>query len=284
MKETKTVCVVGSGFMGTQITSQTLLHDFNVNLFDIDSDSLQNAKKFVKGFLRRKKAIEKLNNLKLIDELPNAVENADLVIEAIPEKLDLKKEVFSQIDKYAPEHTIIATNSSSFPVSRIEDSVERKDKVLNIHFYPPIKVRPMADIMRGTQTSEKTFEIGKKWIEEIDCAPLVVKKESYGFLFNRLWRACKKEALEIWAGGYADIEGIDKAWRIFTGMPTGPFVMMDGIGLDTVYNVEVSYYKETGELRDKPPEALKQKVEKGELGIKTGRGFYDWKKKHKKHG
>jgi 3-hydroxybutyryl-CoA dehydrogenase len=133
--------------------------------------------------------------------------------------------------------------------------------------------------MRGSKTSDDTFEKGKKWITSIECRPLIVKKESFGFLFNRLWRAVKKEALEIWAQGYADIEDIDAAWRIFTGMPTGLFLMFDGVGLDTIYNVELSYYNESGDPRDKPPEALKEIVERGDLGVKTGKGFYVYKKK-----
>ncbi|MHA1197266.1 MAG: 3-hydroxyacyl-CoA dehydrogenase family protein, partial [Promethearchaeota archaeon] len=117
----------------------------------------------------------------------------------------------------------------------IENAVERKDKILNIHFYAPIPVRPMADIMKGTQTSEETFNAGIEWIKSIECEPLIVKKECLGFVFNRIWRAVKKECLKIWAGGHADIETVDKAWRIFTGMNMGPFQMMDGVGLDVVY-------------------------------------------------
>jgi 3-hydroxybutyryl-CoA dehydrogenase len=207
--------------------------------------------------------------------LKEAVADADLIIEAVPEKLELKKDIFAQIDNAAPAHAIIATNSSSIPISKIEDAVKRKDKVMNMHFYH--QGIPMVDIMKGTQTSDQTFEIGKKFVESIEFTPLVVKKECYGFVFNRLWRACKKEALEIWAGGYADIETIDAAWRIFTGMSIGPFQLMDNIGLDTVYNVEVSYYKESGNPRDKPPQALKEMIDKGELGAKTKKGFYDYR-------
>jgi 3-hydroxybutyryl-CoA dehydrogenase len=186
--------------------------------------------------------------------------------------------VFSQLDELAPPNAIIATNSSSYPVSHIESVVSRKDKVLNIHFYPPISQRPMADIMRGTNTSDETFQKGKEWIQNIGCAPLIVKKESLGFVFNRIWRAVKKECIEMWAGDYADIEDIDTAWKIFTGMKMGPFVMMDAIGLDTVYSVELSYYEESRDQRDKPPKAFEEMIKRGDLGMKTGKGFYQWKK------
>jgi 3-hydroxybutyryl-CoA dehydrogenase len=203
--------------------------------------------------------------------------DVDLIIECVPEDVELKKRVFAQIDELAPAHAIIGTNSSSYPVSKIEDAVTRKDKVLNIHFYPPIPLRPMVDIMKGTETSEGTFETGKNWIKSIECTPLVVKKEIMGFVFNRIWRAIKCEVLHMWANGNADVETIDTAWKIFTGMNMGPFELMDGVGLDVAYNVEMSYYKESGDPRDKPPEKFKEKVEKGELGLKSGQGFYKWK-------
>ena len=201
--------------------------------------------------------------------------DADLIIEAVPEKLELKKEVFSQIDKAAPPHAIIATNSSSIPVSRIEDAVERKEKVLNIHFYMP-NTTPMVDIMRGSKTSDDTFKKGKNWIESLELTPLEVKKECLGFVFNRIWRAIKKECLKIWAGGYADIETVENAWKIFTGMGIGPFKLMDAVGLDVVYDIEMSYYNESGDPNDKPPQALKDMVDRGELGIKSGKGFFKY--------
>jgi len=137
----------------------------------------------------------------------------------------------------------------------------------------------MADIMRGTETSDETFEIGKNWIIDIGCEPLIVKKECFGFVFNRIWHAVKKECIKMWAEGYADIEVIDTAWKIFTKMKLGPFTMMDGIGLDVAYAVEMSYYEESGDPKDKPPQAFKEMVERGDLGLKTGKGFYSWKKK-----
>ncbi|MHA1455732.1 MAG: 3-hydroxyacyl-CoA dehydrogenase family protein [Promethearchaeota archaeon] len=134
----------------------------------------------------------------------------------------------------------------------------------------------MADIARGTKTSDDTFNKGKEWLESIDITPLVLKKECLGFVFNRVWRAVKKECLKIWDGGYADLEEVDKAWKVFTKMEIGPFEFMDIIGLDVVYDIEMMYYKESGDPDDKPPQILKDKVNKGELGEKTGKGFYDY--------
>lgn len=278
MNSISNVSIIGAGFTGKQIAEWTVLHNFKVSIFDIKQDILDEAKKFITGSLKRKKAVELVNNIEYSSDLATAIKQADLIIEAIPENLELKRNVFSQLDKLAPTEAIIATNSSSFPISKIEDAVKRKDKVLNIHFYPPISVRPMADIMRGSKTSDETFQKGKEWIQKIECVPLILKKESIGFLFNRIWRAVKRECIEMWADDVADIEDIDTAWRIFTGMPSGPFLMMDAIGLDVAYAVEKSYFDATKDPRDRPPEAFEEMVKRGDLGMKTGKGFYQWKK------
>jgi 3-hydroxybutyryl-CoA dehydrogenase len=266
------VSVIGIGTLGKQIAGQAALCNYKVHVFDVNPMGLRD---FVKN--TQKEVREKGSKGELIIHytLSEAVSNADLVVEAVPEKLELKKEVFAQIDQAAPSHAIIATNSSSIPVSRLEDVVKRTDKVLNIHFYK-IPDSPMADIARGTKTSDETFERGLNWVKSLEITPLIVKKECLGFVFNRVWRAIKKECLQIWAGGYADKEAVDKAWKIFTGMSKGPFGLMDGVGLDVVYDIEMMYYSESGDPRDKPPQMLKDMVDKGELGVKSGKGFYQY--------
>ena len=275
----QTVAIIGAGFTGKQIAAQAGLNDFKVNICEPNSEVIEIAKKYINGVLKRNKRVEKIPKISYYSNLTNALEDVDLIIEAIPENLEIKREVFSQIDKLAPAHSIIATNSSSYPVSKIESAVKRKDKVLNLHFYPPIPTRPMVDIMRGSETSDETFEKGKDWVKAIGCEPIIVKKECLGFVFNRIWHTARRECLNMWDKGYADIETIDTAWKIFTGMKMGPFVLMDGIGLDTVYAVQMTYYEESGDLRDKPPDKLREMVEKGNLGMKTGKGFYTWSKK-----
>ena len=123
---------------------------------------------------------------------------------------------------------------------------------------------------------EETFEKGKKFIESIALTPIIVKKESKGFVFNRLWHRMRIEALNMWADGVADIETIDTAWKIFTHMDVGPFALMDIIGLDTVYNVHMTYYNETGDPKERPPQALKDMIDNGLLGMKTKKGFYEY--------
>ncbi len=266
----KNISIIGFGNLGKQIAERAALYDYQVTIYDIDQKGI---KEFVDDARLRIKERGSKGDIFIKTSFNEAVKNADLIIEAVPEKLELKKTVFSQIDKEAPLHAIIATNSSSIPVSKLEDSVKRRDKVLNIHFYK-LPIYPMVDIARGTTTSDETFELGKKWIESIEVTPLVLKRECLGFVFNRVWRAIKKECLKIWAGGYADIETVDKAWDIFTKSPIPPFKLMDIVGLDVVYDIEMMYYNESGDPNDKPPQAFKDKVERGEYGVKTNKGFY----------
>lgn len=266
----KNVSVIGIGTLGKQIAERAALCNYQVHIFDVNPTGIQDFVKNVRKKVRDKGATGELT---IHDTLSEAVSNTDLIMEAVPEKLVLKKEVFAQIDQAAPPYAIIATNSSSIPVSRLEDAVKRRDKVINIHFYK-IPDTPMADIARGTKTSDETFEKGLRWVTSLEITPLVVKKECLGFVFNRVWRAIKRECLRIWAGGYADKEAVDKAWKIFTGMSKGPFGLMDGVGLDVVYDIEMMYYKESGDPRDQPPLLLKEMVDRGELGVKSGKGFY----------
>ncbi len=263
----KNIAIIGAGTMGQRIALKAISCNYNVRLYDINYEALM---KFTNS--------QKNQEIKACNSITEAVLDSDLIIEAVPEKLELKLKIFKEVDKNAPPHAIITTNSSSIPVSKLEGVVKRKDKVLNIHFYigtSEYGLTEMADIMRGTMTSVEVFEIGKSWIESIGFRPLIVLKESFGFVFNRIWRAIKKECLKVWAGGYADIEDIDAAWKIALGKAEGPFMIMDRIGLDVVYDIEMSYFKNSGKADDKPPQALKEMVDKGFLGLKTKIGFYE---------
>ncbi len=174
-------------------------------------------------------------------------------------------------------HAILASNSSSIPVSCVIDSVQCHDRVINIHFYIPISQRNIVDIMGCAKTSKETKEAAEDWVRSIHCIPLLAKKECMGFVFNRVWRAIKKDSLAIWAGGYADFRDVDRGWMVMTGMNIGPFGAMDYVGLDVVYDIEMSYYNDSKDPKDKPPQALKDMIDKGLLGVKTTKGFYDWK-------
>ena len=284
-KKFRKVAVVGTGTLGTQIAILSACRDYDVAAYDSDEGAFHKAMQNLKAFIKIPggKSMFALENwekgserIKFFMTLEEAVLDADMVIEVVPENLALKREVFRRLDHLAPPGAILATNSSSIPISRIENATGRPDKCLNIHFYSPVTGLNMVDIMGGSKTTAETIEAGKAWILSIGCVPLTVKKESLGFCFNRVWRAIKRETLYMWADGFVDFTDIDRAWMIFSGMSQGPFGLMDQVGLDVVYDIEMVYYNESKDPKDHPPGALKAMVNRKELGLKTGKGFYTY--------
>ena len=277
------VAVVGTGLLGTQIAIQATCFGYEVSAHDPDEGSFNRVQENLKASMKIsggepivpmedwKKAA---NKVKFCKELEKALRDADIVIEAVPEDLELKRKVFERLDALASRGAILATNSSSIPISKIESATARPEKCLNIHFYGLVRGMNMVDIMGGTRTTTETIEAGKAWIRSIGCVPLTVKKEILGFCFNRVWRAIKRETLYMWAEGFVDFRDIDRGWMIFTGMTQGPFGLMDNVGLDVVYDIEMVYYNESKDAKEHPPEALKAMVDRKELGLKTGKGFY----------
>jgi 3-hydroxybutyryl-CoA dehydrogenase len=282
-KEIESVCIVGAGFMGAQIGLQCALHGLPVRLTDVSPAALAQvsqaqsailAQRIEEGELTPAARAAALARIHTTADLSKAVDGVDLVIEAVPERLDLKRQVFAQLDARCAPHTVLATNSSSLRISTIEDVTERPDRVLNLHFYAPVWQRHMVDLQRGTGTSEETFERARRFARRIGCTPLLVLQESTGFVFNRVWRAVKRECLHLVQDGVASYEDVDRAWMIFNDAPVGPFGLMDMIGLDVIADIERVYYSESGDARDVPPPLLTERVERGELGVKTGVGFY----------
>ena len=281
----ETIAMVGSGFMGTQIGLLCAVHGVDVRLYDISQTVLDSsaqsqaeelADRLEAGTIAAVDRDSILGRIHYTTDLTKAVSNADLVIEAVPERLEPKREIFRELDSLCPEHTILATNSSSIRVSAIEDVVQRRDRVVNLHFYAIVWQRPMVDIMGGTETTAETMATVRQFALRIGVTPLMVRKESTGFVFNRVWRAVKRECLQVVDEGVASHEDVDRAWIIFSGMSMGPFGFMDLIGLDVICDIEMVYYSESGDESDAPPSILLDKIERGELGVKTGMGFYDY--------
>ena len=208
--------------------------------------------------------------------MEEAASDVDLVIEAIPESLELKREVFGTLDEICDDRTILATNSSSIRVSKIEGATGRRDRVLNTHFYNIPWRRSVVELMRGTDTSDETMERVRRFMESIGVTPLTVLRESTGFIFNRVWRAIKRECLHLVDDGVATFEDVDRIWMILYEKEIGPFGMMDRVGLDVIRDIEMIYYEESGDERDAPPKLLLDKIERGELGLKTEKGFYSY--------
>ncbi|KPK89863.1 MAG: hypothetical protein AMJ94_11040 [Deltaproteobacteria bacterium SM23_61] len=281
----KKISVIGLGTLGTQIAIQAAYYGCEVRGYDQDPEIFPKTIQKVKGMMKFlgkgptmpaeewEKAASKVN---VVKDLADALRGADLVIEAVPENLELKRSVWAQLDSLAPKQALLATNSSSIPVSRIESATGRPEKCLNIHFYQPGIGMNIVDVMGGTKTSPETIEAARQFVRSIHCIPLGVKKEILGFCFNSVWRAIKKQALYMWGNGFVDFQDIDRAWMVFTNQASGPFGMMDLVGLDVVYDIEMSYYNDSKDPRDVPPKAFQEMIARKELGVKTGKGFYTY--------
>lgn len=285
MGQIRRVAVIGTGTLGTQICMTCAHAGYQVTGYDSQEGSLDRALERVRSRAQTSKR-EPLVPLQMWDECRNAIRlaasmeealrEADLVIEAVPEDLELKRSTWKELGRLALPNAILATNSSSIPVSRLEEAGGRPERSLNIHFYQPLMGMHIVDVMGGSRTLPEVLQEGVAWVRSLGCIPLTVKKELLGFCFNRVWRAIKRETLQMWAGGFVDFRDVDRAWMVFTGMDMGPFGLMDAVGLDVIYDIEMIYFQESGDPKDKPPEELKEMVKRGELGVKTGRGFYSY--------
>lgn len=279
------VTVIGTGTLGTQIALLAGHAGYSVTVYDLHKDSLGKTFARLRSSIETKgikpfvpwEQLEKVKGLiRETTDLDEAVRDSDLIVESVPEDLNIKQAVFQALGEKAPPKTIFATNSSSMPVSLMEESSGRPEKCLNTHFYVILEGMNMADVMGGTKTTPEVLQKGVDWIRSMGCIALTVKKELLGFCFNRVWRAIKREGLWMWGNGYVDFRDVDRAWMTFTKMNMGPFGIMDSVGLDVVRDIETVYYNESKDPKDKPPQALTDKIERGELGVKTGHGFYTY--------
>ena len=283
--EIKRICVVGAGTMGHQIALQCATHNYDVDLVETSEEILGNAWEKIRKVLEERvnrgeissDSMEKaLSKISYTTDLEKAAVDADFVIEAVYEDVEVKRQVFSQLDRICSPHTVLATNSSSIRCSLIVDSTKRPEKVLNMHFLNPVWVRPLVEVMGSSSTSDESIETTVQLGQRIGLTPVTVNGEATGYIFNRLWRAIKKASLYIVDKGYASFEDVDRAFMIGIPAPFGPFMGMDTIGLDVILAIEEQWYRESGDEGDKPPKILVEKVKKGELGVKTGKGFYQY--------
>ena len=283
--EIQKVCVVGGGFMGSQIGLQCAMFGRAVSICDTSqavqapSRALQEQlldDQVAAGALAAGDKAVILARIARTTSLEDAADQACLAIEAVTEDLEAKRQVFASLDRLLPPHAIIATNSSSLCVSQIESATGRPDRVLNTHFVQPIWKHNFVELMRGTATTDQTVQAVRDFMKSINVMPIMVRREHMGFVFNRIWRAMKKEALRTVDRGVATHEDVDRTWMIQMEMPMGPFAHMDRVGLDVVRDIEQVYFEASGDPSDAPPRVLLEKIEKGELGVKTGKGFYTY--------
>ena len=277
------LAVVGAGSMGAQIAQQAALHGIDAVLHDLDEDQLRKARasnqghiarRVEKGRLSEEKAREALERVRETTDLREAAREADFVIEAVFEDLDVKRSIFHDLDELAPAHAVLASNSSTIGISKIADATRRPDRCLNMHFFYPVLVMDLVEVVRGPQTSDETIERGMALAREMGRTPVLLKKEIDGFIVNRILHAATQEAYRLLDADVASFEDIDAAVEKGLNWPMGPFRLGDFSGLDVTYNARLHMYRSTGDERYRPSPQLEAKVKAGKLGRKSGEGWY----------
>jgi 3-hydroxybutyryl-CoA dehydrogenase len=268
--------------MGAQIASLIAVHGHSVAVTDAIPEALARAETRIDEQILPALSAARIGttgsyearaNLTLTPDLESAVTGVDLVIEAVREDVDVKTELFGRLDKLN-ETAILASNSSSIPTRHVIGQVSKPERVMNMHFFAPIWVRTMLEVMTCGQTDEALLERAQAFGESLGLVAPIVRVESKGFIINRIWRAVKRESLRVVDEGVADPEDVDRLWMIFFQTELAPFGIMDMVGLDVVRDIEWSYQRETQDATDVPSARLAEMIAQGKLGEKSGEGFY----------
>jgi 3-hydroxybutyryl-CoA dehydrogenase len=281
------LAVVGAGSMGAQIAQQAALHGILVMLCDkdraqlgkaVDSNRGHLARRVEKGRLSESDAEVALRRVVPITDLDGAVQQADLVIEAVFEDLEVKRAIFTDLDRFAPPEAVLASNSSTIGISKLAGATNRPDRCLNMHFFYPVLVMELVEIVRGPQTSEAAVDRAMTVARTMGRVPVLLNKEIDGFIVNRILHAASQEAYRLLDADVASFEDIDTAVEKGLNWPMGPFRLGDFSGLDVTYNARMHMYRTTGDERYRPSPQLEAKVKSGKLGRKTGEGWYTYPK------
>ncbi|MGE3797989.1 MAG: 3-hydroxyacyl-CoA dehydrogenase family protein [Thermomicrobiales bacterium] len=283
MTEIKTIAVIGAGIMGHGIALEFAEAGYAVHLTDASADALAGAEKAVRETLAaRGTNPQAIHNVACTTSLKEAVLQADLVIEAVSERLPLKEQIFGELERLTPPHAILASNSSSFMPSQMATFTKRPDKVLVTHYFNPPHVAPLVEVVRGPETSQATVDTVKRMYDDMGKIPVVVEKERLGFIGNRLQMALFREALALVSDGVCSIEDLDTVIHSSIGRRwsvAGVFEVFDLAGLDTVLAVSRALMPDLSAAAG-PPEWFVEMVEGGNLGVKSGSGFYEWPEEH----
>ena len=283
----KKVLIVGTGTMGSQIGFQCAMHGFTTTMYNPREASLEACKKLhqqlgetIKADLGKSDAeiAVAYGNLFYTTDLAEAVRDCDLVSESVPEILEIKRQVYRDLDEICPAHTIFTTNSSTLLPSEIADATGRTERFLALHFANQIWVRNIGEVMKHQGTDPEVFERVVAFAKEIGMVPIPLEKESSGYVLNALLVPLLNAAQSLVVNGIASPMDVDRTWVISTQAPMGPFAILDMIGLETAYNVSLRLAKVTGDKQiQRIADYLKENyVDKGNLGVKTGEGFYKY--------
>ena len=278
--------VLGAGTMGSQIAQQAALCGVEVVLVDISAEQLAKAadqnrrlleSRVAKGRLEAADAEAALGRVTTSDDLPASAARCDWAIEAVLERLEAKRTAFAELDRHLPADAGIATNSSNIVSSRIADATGRPDMCCNMHFFHPVLVMDVCEVVRGPHTSADTARRAVEWSRRMGRSPVLIEKEVDGFVVNRILGAASREAFTLLANGVASPQDIDAAARLGLNWRMGPFQLADFSGLDTVHDVRRDRYEKSGASGDLDTvEVLAQLIAEGRRGRKSGRGFYDY--------
>jgi len=286
--DVKNICVVGAGNMGHQISTLCAIKGYHTTCTDISTGVLEKAEAFVERYLPGRVEKERLTaeearqareRIHFVPSLEEAVKDADYVIEAAIEVLDVKRQLFAELDRLAPAHAILATNSSAIVSSRIADVTTRSEKVVNLHFFNPALVMKLVEVVQGPHVSEETVRICLDLCKRLEKEAVHVKKEVDGFLLNRIFRVINQEAKWLMEMGVASVADIDKACVYGAGHPMGPFQLEDLTGIDLSYTMAMERFKRTGQRGDFPSPQTAARYMRGAFGQKTGKGWYDYTEK-----
>ncbi|MFC6155026.1 3-hydroxyacyl-CoA dehydrogenase [Nocardioides yefusunii] len=281
MSNLERVTVLGMGVLGSQIAFQAAFSGKQVTAYDISTDAVAAGEQKLAALQdsyrtdlpgAEAKFPATLERLRTTHDLADAVAGADLVIEAVPERLDIKQDLYGKLAAVADPHTLFATNSSTLLPSDIAPSTGRPDKFLALHFANQIWIRNTAEVMPGPDTDPAAVVALTEFAEEIGMVPIVLKKEKAGYVLNSLLVPLLDAAGELLAGGYADVETVDKTWTLATGAPLGPFRIFDVVGLVTAYNIASA-----NPAQQEFAALLKRDyIDQGKTGVATGEGFYTY--------
>ncbi|MBT9149124.1 MAG: 3-hydroxybutyryl-CoA dehydrogenase [Dehalococcoidia bacterium] len=283
LEDIKKIAVVGAGDMGHGIAEVALLAGYKVALRDVEQrfvdKGLQRIGESLARLARKKRVSEEdrremMGKIETFIDLGEAVKDADFVIEAVPEVMDIKKRVFLELDKLAPNDALLASNSSNMSITEIASVTSRPEKVVGMHFFNPAVVMKLVEVIKGDETSEETMQLTLDLATRMNKLPVRVEKDSVGFIYNRIGAPGLILLGAIVDRGIATPEEIDARLK-HMGMPMGPYELMDYVGLDIVYHSSL-YVAERLSAEYGPPEWLQEKIEAGDLGKKTGKGIYDW--------
>jgi 3-hydroxybutyryl-CoA dehydrogenase len=281
--EIETVGIVGAGFMGSGVAESVARAGLATKVHEPASAPLEHSRERVAGSVARAVRGGKLDEVEakaLIDmiewtEDPGELADCDLVVEAVTEEPAVKAQVFTDLDRILSEEAIIASNTSSIPIAQLAAATERRDRVIGLHFFSPVPVMRLVELVVGIDTSDQTVARCEVFAERIGKRPIRTKDRS-GFIVNMLLVPYLMAGVRMYEDGFATREAIDEAMRLGCGHPMGPLELADFIGLDVLYAVCDSLFEEFKRAEYAPPPLMKRMVVSGHLGRKTGRGFYEY--------